>query len=346
MTFKSPDRRDFLKQLGMVGIGSSVFSLGIPKGSWAASVADKDCRKAWQAMGTVVHLVVIGEKENKAREAVLDAIAEIQLVEDLMSIHRRFTPLSRVNRVAGSEMLEVDPRIIEVVRSGLRWAKQSGALFDITALPLLKAGGLHPEADDIPDTIAEARELVDYRQIRIEGRQLGLQRKGMGFDLGGIAKGYAVDRAIAVLRDKWGIANAIVEAGGDLYVHGCPTDAPGWKVGLQDPTRAGVCAIFELANQAIATSGNYDFSDFKIRPERMDKFNPQSGERSNTYLSSSAFAATCMEADAASTALFVAGRDASPDLLPAGVSGLNLDLDANGGLKFVQVGEFPSYRRV
>ena len=162
-------------------------------------------------------------------------------------------------------------------------------------------------------------------------------------DFGGIAKGYAVDRAVAILRG-WGIHNVIVEAGGDLYALGRPDDAAGWKIGVKNPAGPGLCAVFELADRAVATSGNYATRRVENARAMTDTFDPRTGEPVETFLSTTACAPTCMEADAASTVLFCAGTSAELNLGGENISVLNIARDGSG-LKFIASDEFPAFER-
>jgi thiamine biosynthesis lipoprotein len=327
----SMDRRNFLKGLGTLSLGSAVFTLALPKGSWAAAVANDAYKTSLLSMGTLVNVTILGEERKKASEAARDALAEIQRIDDLMSTHRRFSMLSRVNEAAGNDMVAVDPRIAEVIEASLEWSRQSGGVFDVTILPLLRAWGFRPEDRNVPESVEAAIECVGYKQIGIEDGQIGLARKNAAIDVGGIAKGYAVDRAIAVLRDKWNIGSAIVEAGGDLYALGRPVDEPGWKIGVRNPaTGHDYCAAFDLADQAVATSGAREERASRDGRSYGDMFNPYTGQPVETYLSTTACAATAMDADAASTTLFIAGRDAGAEIVRPSTSWLHIDRDGAG----------------
>jgi len=346
MNFRNMDRRNFIKGLAFTGIGSSFFSLALPARSFAARVADTGFRRSMESLGTLVNITVFGESENKAREAVRDAFAEIRIIHDLMSTHQQFSALSRLNKKAGSEAVTVDARITDVVRSALGWSETTSGAFDPTVLPLLTAAGFRSAPAGTPDQIAAARELVNHRNVKLEGETIGLERTGMGIDLGGIAKGYAVDRAASILRDKWGIANAIVDAGGDLYIIGKPEDAAGWTIGVKHPSAPGMCATFEVSDVAVATTGNYNTQLENAGQTYGDKFDPMTGEAVDSWLSTTVCAATCMDADAAAVATFIAGRNRALDLTSNGMSVLNLSADATGGLNFNTAGSFPAFERI
>jgi thiamine biosynthesis lipoprotein len=230
-----------------------------------------------------------------------------------MTTHKKYSQLSRINAVAGHESVPVDSRVLEVLRSSLRWADRTSGTFDVTTLPLLRAYGFRGEEGEVIESVEKAREVVGAKFIAIEGDRAGLTRNGAMIDVGGIAKGYAVDRAAALLRDKWDITKAIVEAGGDLYCLGRPEDAAGWKIGVAHPTRSGdICATIELADCAVATSGSTQTRITRDGKTMTDIFDPRTGEPVQSWLSLSARAANCMDADAASTTLFALGFDLDP----------------------------------
>lgn len=337
----SLDRRDFLKGLGAFSLGSSVFMLALPKSGWAAAHAREAYQTSLLAMGTRVNVTIFAEETLKASEAARDALAEIQRVDDLMSTHRRFSMLSRVNEAAGNDSVAVDSRITDVLKSAIEWSRVSGGTFDVTTLPLLRAWGFRPEDRDVPKSVEAARECVGYKNIVLENGRAGLACKGAAIDVGGIAKGYAVDRAIGVLRDKWNIRAALIEAGGDLYALGRPADEPGWKIGVRNPaTGRGICAMFDIADQAVATSGAREERVSRDGRSYGDMFNPQTGEPVETFLSTTACAATAMDADAASTTLFISGKNAGAEKVCPGVSFLNIDRDGSK-LAFLASPAFP-----
>jgi thiamine biosynthesis lipoprotein len=210
-------------------------------------------------------------------------------------------------------------------------------------MPLLQAWGFRDETADVD----AARELVGYEQIAIEENRIGLERKGAGMDLGGIAKGYAVDRAAAILRDKWNIRNAIVEAGGDLYVIGRPEDAEGWMIGIADPTNPdGVCATVRVADCALATSGTYRTRRTREGVTYSDIFATTDGKPSAAFASLTMCAATCMDADAASKPLFSGAKGAAEGLTGMGISWIGVNPDGANGLAFEASSEFPKWETV
>ncbi len=331
-------------ELGLVGLGSSAFALSRPKDSWEARRGTPDTVGQISALGTTVNIRIIGESGGHLNDAIACAFREIAQIEELMTTHDLSSPLSAVNLRAGSELLEVDARIIEVARAAIIAAERSGGLFDPTVLPLLKAWGMRETSGGVRDSVEEAASRVGFQGVSIEGNKLGLERTGAGLDFGAIAKGYAVDRAVRILRG-FGVRNAIVEAGGDLYAMGKPEDAAGWRIGVKHPTSPGICAVFELADAAVATSGNYENKSIKGTRAPRDTFNPRTGEPVDTFLSVTARAATCMEADAASTVLFCGGKAVELARAGSGISSLNIQREGSG-IKIISGGDFPNVERI
>lgn len=295
-----------------------------------------DLRAVMPAMGTGVHLRILDVPEALARRAAVAAFAEIAHIERQANVHDPDSPLSLVNRLAGRQMVRVGGPLLDVVRQGMDLGGTFQGAFDITALPLLRAWGFGGYRFDRPPTGEDrerARVVVGLCHIEISGDALGLRRAGAGIDLGSIAKGVAIDRAVDVLR-RFGVRRALVEAGGDLYALGCPRDAPGWRIGLRHPLRPGWCATFSLADAAVATSGAYEsYLDYDGRRcgHVMD---PRTGQPAETCLSATVVATSAGLADAAATALFVTG---TPDQLPPGTGWMTV-VGGEGGRVDVHAG--------
>jgi thiamine biosynthesis lipoprotein len=265
-------------------------------------------------MGTWVSIEVHDVAGDRARaSAVVErAFNEVRAVDELMSVFRPESQISRINRSAGRDPIVVDRRVAEVLRAAHHTGERSEGVFDVTVLPLLRALGLRSDRPE-PGVAAAALARVDYRTVEVDPLrpQVGLSRAGAAIDLGGIAKGYAVDRAIAVLQDA-GIGRAVVNAGGDLRVLGVPGDRDheGWRVGVQHPLRPGrILATLELRDQAIATSGNYEqfIAAGEERPGHL--IDPRTGGPVDHLMSATVVASTAMEADAASTTAYLLGGE-------------------------------------
>lgn len=344
---KSIDRRNFLKGVTSFGLGSAFFTLALPKGSWAAAAAEDCFQTSMEALGTTINLSIFGEKPLKAQEAAKDAFDEIRRIDDLMSTHRMFSMISRLNNAAGSEMVDVDARVADLLRASVEWGKQSNGVFDVTILPLLRAWGFRPDDRNFPENMDDALKCVGYKNIVVEGDKAGLHCKGAAVDFGGIGKGYAADRAASLLHDKWGITKAIVACCGDIYAIGKPDDAPGWKIGIHNPlTDQGSCATFDLADGGVSTSGGRTERVERGGKSYCDMFDPYTGQPVEPFLSTTTFAKTAMDADAAATTLFVAGKGDRKEIVKPGVAWVNITQEGKSGLAFAQSAGCPVLERI
>jgi thiamine biosynthesis lipoprotein len=192
-------------------------------------------------------------------EAITAAINEIARIEDIASEWRETSDLSRVNRSVG-EPVAVPPELIEILARAAKVSADTDGLFDVSFYAVGQLWRFEPGSKPpSQEAIAAHLPAVDWRSIELDptANTVALTKPGMKLGLGAIAKGYAVDRASAVLHAR-GFANHIVEAGGDTQVSGRKGDQP-WRVGVQDPKRTvgRIGHIVAGESEAIVTSGNY-----------------------------------------------------------------------------------------
>ena len=212
-------------------------------------------------MGTVVEITVYGGEEGEIDRAVESAFHEIDRLEAIFSSYRDDSDVSRINRRAGQGKVVVAPEVIKVTARALEIAKMSGGVFDPTIGILGRLWSFSGEQDRaIPsrEAVEKLLEFVDYRQVVIDrdGNAIALSKEGMVLNLGGVAKGYIVGRAVEVLKEG-GIARGIVKAGGDMVVF--DRDKRPFKIGIQHPRREGKLAgEISFTNEAVATSGDYE----------------------------------------------------------------------------------------
>jgi len=231
-----------------------------------------------------------------------------------MSIHRQDSELSRLNARAAAEPVVVSPDLFRVISKAQEIAEQSEGSFDITIRPLADLWGFIWKEYRLP-TEAEFQAVlprVNYRLVALnaEKRTIHFLGPGLSIDLGGIAKGFAVDCAIEKLRSI-GVTNAMVKAGGDLRVSGVPPAKTQWIVQLEDPRKAGRRTEVPLRDAALSTSGNYE-NYFEIDGVRYSHIlNPHSGRPVQGIAACTVIAPTCMESDAMATACFVYGVERS-----------------------------------
>ncbi len=256
-------------------------------------------------------------------EAALD---DVDRLDRLMSHYKSDSPLSRLNRDAASGPVAVDPELFDVIAEAIRYSRESDGAFDITVGPLMKAWGFFRGDGHVPGarTLAEARARVGYRHVRLNAanRTIAFDRAGVELDLGGIAKGYAVDRIVHILR-RGGVTAALVSAGGStLYALGAPPDRDGWPVEIQDPLDARKIALtLTLKDRALSVSGSAEkfFEADGVRYSHI--MDPRTGWPVQGVLSVAVQTKTGIAGDALDNVLFVQGVEksratqrATPDL--------------------------------
>jgi thiamine biosynthesis lipoprotein len=192
------------------------------------------------------------------RDAITAAINEMARIEEIASEWREDSDLSRVNRSNG-EPVKVPPELFEILERSAKVSAESNGLFDVTFYAVGQLWKFEPGSrPPTPEAIAERLPSVDWRAVELDpaAKTVRLAKPGMKIGLGAIAKGYAVDRASALLHAR-GFDNHIVEAGGDTQVSGQKGDKP-WRVGVQDPQRPdGRIGHIIAKDQSVVTSGNY-----------------------------------------------------------------------------------------
>lgn len=206
------------------------------------------------AMGTMFGFAVHHASPSDARHAIAAARAEIVRLDDVLSHYKATSELSRLHSEGGRGYVVVDPSLFEVVEQSIEFSRLSDGRFDITVGPLVRAWRAAHDAGRSPseDELARLRPCVGYERIALERPdRIRLDAPCMALDLGGIGKGYAVDRALAVLR-RHGIAHAVVNAGGSTIAGmGASPGSAGWPV--QIGTRASARQVV-LRDAAVSTS--------------------------------------------------------------------------------------------
>lgn len=311
-------RRVFLRLLASATAGGAAVSLLQGRPSWPRRLArlleppeGGLHRRTMLAMGTFVTISVPDEDACRVLPAIERAFEEFRCVDALMSTFDPASQLASVNRRAGERSVRVDARVCEVVAAAVQMGERSGGIFDVTVLPLLRSYGFRdgPSRVPRPEELAEVLSTVDYRRVFVDRRtcEIGIESRHAGIDLGGIAKGYAVDRAAEALRAS-GVEKAVIDAGGDIFALGAPAGRSGWSIGIQHPLhRDRLAARVCIRDQAVATSGNYE-NHVTVGQERYGHLiDPRNGRPSAPVLSATVVGATALVADAWSTTVFLMG---------------------------------------
>lgn len=239
-------------------------------------------------MDTFVEISSYSSDKRTVLNAIKDSLKEIERVEKLLSKFNKESELSKINRLAREEDVVVTREVFELIERSIHYSDISGGSFDITVKPQKRG-----RYKDI---------ILDRDRLSIRFSDTDLE-----IDLGGIAKGYAVDRAKGVLLSH-GIKNALINIGGNIFALGSPPGKDSWQIGIQHPRdKNAIVHRLSLRNRAIATSGDYE------RPLHI--IDPATGNPSEDIMSVTIVAPSAEEADALSTAVFVMGPERGTELL-------------------------------
>lgn len=297
-----PTRREFVA----LGVGALV-AAGLPA---AFRARDRLVRRTVPVMGTIADILVVHGDPRQAQSAVDEAIRQLRGVEAAMTRFDSRSEVGQANVHALYRAVPVSAATALVLREALLWAEASDGTFDPglgKAVVLWDVGRRRT-----PPPAESVRRLAGrrlYRALELEGESdagtVRFHDPDLSIDLGGIAKGYGVDRAVAALRAR-GIRNGLVNVGGDLYALGTSEDGDPWKVGIRDPDDPdAIVASVHASDAAVATSGDY-IQYFQHAGRRYHHMlDPRSGEpKLTTVRTLTVMASTCMAADAAGTAIF------------------------------------------
>ena len=272
-------------------------------------------RADWHAreepiMGTRI-AVEVWHADAAAAEAAIDAvIAEMHRIDSLMSTYKPESQVSQVNREAAAGPVKVDPELARLVARALEFSRMSGGAFDITYASVGYLydyrAGKHPTDAEI----AAALPAINWRHVVVDlsGSTIRFLEPGVRIDLGGIAKGHAVDSCIALLEAR-GISNATVTAGGDSRILGDRRGRP-WIVGIRHPDdRERVIARIPLEDAAISTSGDYErfFDEDGVRYHHI--IDPKTGKSPHGVRSVTIIAPTSTLAEGLTKSVFILGPE-------------------------------------
>ncbi len=286
-------------------------------------------------MGTAINVELWCEFRT-AGEAAIDAVmAEMRRIDGTMSPHRATSELSILNRDAADHAVPLSGEMFGLLRRAIQFSGLSGGAFDVTFAAVGRLfdyrSGKRPNAMEL----AQAREAVGYRKLQLNAKDQTIRFAvpGMCIDLGGFAKGYAVDRACTLLRAR-GITHANVSAGGDSRVMGDRCGRP-WSIGVRDPRRPGeVVAVLPLEDTSISTSGDYEryFDEDGVRFHHL--IDPATGESPQQIHSVTVLGDDGLSTEAFSKMLFVLGLEKGMRLIEAQDDLDALVVDAAGVLHY------------
>lgn len=276
-----------------------------------SSSEQKTFKRTQILLGTVVEIQVRDKDEKKAEDAIAKAFAEVKRIDDLFTTYNEESPVWKINN-SSDTLFKVDNEIYNLLVLCDSVTQLSDGCFDVSLDNLTKAWGFYTDNPHLPTKTAidSALYLSGWNNIELKENQTIIRRKQVGLNFGAIAKGYAVDKAIEVLK-KSGITEALVNAGGEISVIGSD-----WKVGIQHPRdEREIIAAIKLNNNTVATSGDYEqyFEQNGIRYHHI--IDPKTGYPARGLQSVTVINQSNTFADALATAVFVMGKEKGMKLI-------------------------------
>lgn len=286
-------------------------------------------------MGTAIRVELFSHSA-AAGEAAIDAVmAEMHRIDAAMSPHKHDSELSVINREAARRPVPLSEEMTRLIARAIEFSELSDGAFDITFAGIGQLFDYRLGIKPSDKALERARATVGYRHLILDrkARTLRFAREGVRIDLGGFAKGHAVDNSVAILR-RLGIVNATVAAGGDSHVMGERGGRP-WTIGIRDPRRAGeVVAVLPLQDTAISTSGDYEryFEEGGVRFHHL--IDPKTGQSPSAVRSVTILADDGLTTEGLSKCLFVMGLDKGMRLIES-LPGVDaVVVDASGVLHY------------
>jgi FAD:protein FMN transferase len=270
-------------------------------------------RGAWYSreeaiMGTAIRVELWSEDRAAAESAMGAVMDEMHHIDEAMSPFKPESELSRINRDAASGPVGVSQEMFDILSRSLDFSRLSDGAFDVT---FASAGHLYDYRQGVRPSdrdLALACQAIGYRNLLLDGRARTVRfaRPGVRIDLGGFAKGYAVDNGAAILKSR-GVRNAVVTAGGDSHILGDRLGRP-WTIGIRDPRRPGeLVAVLPLKDVAVSTSGDYEryFEEGGVRFHHV--LDPRTGKSPSSVHSVTIIAPDGLTSEGLSKTVFVLG---------------------------------------
>ena len=292
-------------------------------------------RREEAIMGTAVCVELWCDDRATGAAAIAAVMCEMHRIDRAMSPFKPQSELSRINRDAARRPVPVSDEMFDLIARSIGFSELSGGAFDITYAGVGHLYDYRQRIRPTDEAIERARASVGYRHLILDcrSRTIAFARDGVRIDLGGFAKGHAVDNAAAIL-ERHGIGNAIVSAGGDSRVLGDRRGRP-WSVAIRHPRKAGgVVAVLPLEDVAISTSGDYEryFEDGGIRHHHL--IDPATGKSPIGVHSVTLLAADGVTSEGLSKSVFVLGLEKGLPLIESQPGVDAVIVDAAGRLHY------------
>ncbi len=285
-------------------------------------------------MDTKVDVTVFGLNSEEASEVANAMFSEMERLEEILSRHKDDSDITRINDAAGEEWVSVEPETIEVIEKALESAELTRGAFDPTVGVLLRLWGFGTDDAGVPsqEELEHGLDLVGYDQIQVdkENGKVFLSRPGVKLDVGGVAKGYIVERGQEVATEA-GVGAVFINAGGDINIRGDRPQGGKWRVAVQDPDNPQEwVAIVEIDEGSIATSGDYQRFFEEEGEVYHHILDPWTGFPAREITSVTVTGPSTSIVDGLTTGLFVLGVEESMEILDSLPDYEGLIIDAQG----------------
>lgn len=337
MTQRASHRVQLLLVLGLIGLPRPCTAS--PRATPDTEVRRGLSRFEHEVMGTVIEVLFPRAGEpGRGEDAAREVFKVFDEVNRQMSEWNEASPVSAINRGAGGVPVNAPAELRAILGRAREVSERSGGAFDVTWATLAGLWDFQAISPHRPSAaeIERATSLVDYRMVEVDeaAGTVRLARPGMKIGLGGIAKGYALARAAAVLRSR-AVRSFLLSAGGQVLAEGGEAEAGPWRVGIRDPrgTRHDFFAVIELDRGSVSTSGDYE-RYFHLDGERYHHIlDPRTGTPSRGLRAATVVAPDPVLADALSTAVMVLGRERGLNLAATFPDVEALVVDEHGGVQ-------------
>ena len=273
-----------------------------------------------KAMGTTISIYLWTDDEAKAAKAAEAVFDEMRRIDRVMTTWTPDSEVSRINAAAGDKPVVVSEETFAVIERAQDVANRTHGIFDITVGAFKGLWKFDQDMDgSLPDPVDVKNRLglIGYKNVVLDKakRSVWLRRKGMSITLGGIAKGYAVDKCVKLLHDR-NFTNFMVQAGGDMYIAGKKGAAP-WVVGIRDPRGAtgATFASMPIEDRSFSTSGDYERGFVKDGVRYHHILDPRTGQPARASRSVTVRAKDAFTADAWSKVMFILGWEQATQLI-------------------------------
>ncbi len=308
-------------------LGLFIMPILCAQAEWFSSVQNK--------MGTRVEVKLWGDDKQEAEYLINLSMAELDRIEAEMSTFLVDSEMTRINVTAATEPVTISKELLTLIDRALELSVKTNGAFDITYDSVGQLydfrSGVHPD----PEQIETRLDAIDYRHVHLDraASKIWFSRPGVRINLGGIAKGYAVESVINLLRDA-GVTHALATAGGDTRLLGDRGNGP-WVIGVRDPDdKEGLVTRLALQDEAISTSGDYErfFIEGDVRYHHI--LNPSTGRSAGQVRSVTIVGPDATMTDGLSTSVFVLGPDAGLELIESIDGYETLIIDTEHRLRF------------